>query len=423
MPTFTPFIEYTAATLFALAILHTFCIKYFQHLAHTNSTHSGLWHLLGEVEIVFGFWSVILFAFIAFSTSSQQAITYLEKQDFTEALFVFVILTIAATSPILSFVGSVVDRITSLLPVPAIIGRYFLCLSFIPLSGSFITEPAAMTLAALLLRDLYFSQNVSTRFKYVTLAVLLVNISIGGVLTSYAAPPVLMVADTWGWNLSFMLSTFGWKAATAVGINAFFVSLFFSKELRNLSATHNRQKTESKKMPVYLILIHLLFLLFTVLFNHHPVVFIGIFLLFLGFIHAYPEHQDKLMLKEGLLVGFFLAGLVVLGGLQQWWLQPLLSDMDTNVLFFGSIGLTAITDNAALTYLGSLVNGMSDADKYALVSGAITGGGLTVIANAPNPAGFAILKDCFYEQSISPLYIFLAALLPTIVAAVCFSLL
>jgi hypothetical protein len=419
MPTSTDLIQYTAATIFALAVLHTFSTKYFQHLAHTSSTHAGLWHLLGEVEVVFGFWSFVLLIFLAFSTSSQQAIAYLEKQNFTEPLFVFVILTIAATRPILYFVGSVVNRITTLLPVPAVIARYFLCLAFIPLSGSFITEPAAMTLAALLLRDLYFNQNISTRFKYLTLAVLLVNISIGGVLTPYAAPPVLMVANKWGWDLSFMFSVFGWKAAIAVVINAFFVSLFFAKELKSLPT----QKTKSTQMPISLIVIHLLFLFATVVFSHHPVVFIGLFLFFLGFTHAYPEHQDKLLLKEGLLVGFFLAGLVVLGGLQQWWLEPLISNMNVSTLFFGAIGLTAITDNAALTYLGSLVSGISDSAKYALVAGAVTGGGLTVIANAPNPAGFAILKDCFDEQSISPLNLFLAALLPTVVAAACFGLL
>lgn len=420
MPTFTPFIEYAAAAIFALAILHTFSTKYFQHLAHTDSAHAGLWHLLGEVEIVFGFWSFILLLFISFSSNLQQAVSYLEHQNFTEALFVFVILTIAATRPILSFVNSVVDRITVLLPVPGVIGRYFLCLFFIPLSGSFITEPAAMTLAALLLRDFYFSQAVSTRFKYLTLAVLLVNISIGGVLTPYAAPPVLMVASTWGWDLAFMSSTFGWKAALAVTINAFFVSLFFAKELRNLATKNAPKKIESKKMPWHLIVIHLLFLFATVFFNHHPTVFIGLFLFFLGFTQAYPEHQDKLMLKEGLLVGFFLAGLVVLGALQRWWLQPPISDMNASTLFFGAIGLTAITDNAALTYLGSLVDGMSDTAKYALVAGAVAGGGLTVIANAPNPAGFAILKNYFHEQSISPLNLFLAALLPTLVAASCF---
>jgi hypothetical protein len=420
MPPLTPFIEYTAAAIFALAILHTFCTKFFQHLAHTESTHSGLWKLLGEVEVVFGFWSCILLLVIAFSSSTQNAITYLENQNFTEALFVFVILTMAATSPVLYFVSNIVDRITSLLPVPPIIGRYFLCLSFIPLSGSFITEPAAMTVAALLLRTLYFDRNVTTQFKYATLAVLLVNISIGGVLTPYAAPPVLMVAGKWGWDFQFMSSVFGWKAAIAVMVNAFFVSLFFAKQLIGLSEKNAEQPATTIHMPIYLVIVHLLFIVATVYFSHHPVVFIGFFLFFLGFTHAYSEYQDKLMLKEGLLVGFFLAGLVVLGGLQRWWLQPLISDMQTNLLFFGAIGLTAVTDNAALTYLGSLVEGISEPAKYALVAGAVTGGGLTVIANAPNPAGFAILKDCFDEQSISPLYIFLAALLPTICAALCF---
>ncbi|MET3107702.1 MFS family permease [Oxalobacteraceae bacterium GrIS 2.11] len=415
----TPMIQYVAAILFALAVLHTFFTKFFQHLAHNDTKHAGLWHLLGEVEVVFGLWSFVLLLFIGFMSSEKQAIAYLEDQNFTEALFVFVILTIAATSPILSFVSSLVGKINAILPVPAMMGRYFLCLSFIPLLGSFITEPAAMTLSALLLRDVYFNQAVSNRFKYLSLAVLLVNISIGGVLTPYAAPPVLMVAEKWGWDLHFMSSVFGWKAAVAVFINAVLVSVMFKNELAKIPAMEARD-ANTPSMPVLLIVVHLLFLLATVWFSHHPVVFIGLFLFFLGFTHAYPEHQSKLMLKEGLLVGFFLGGLVVLGGLQQWWLQPLISQMQAGTLFFGAIGLTALTDNAALTYLGSLVDGISDTAKYALVAGAVTGGGLTVIANAPNPAGFSILKECFDEQSISPLNVFLAALTPTAIAAACF---
>ncbi len=109
------------------------------------------------------------------------------------------------------------------------------------------------------------------------------------------------------------------------------------------------------------------------------------------------------MIREGLMVAFFLAGLVVLGGQQKWWLQPLLADMGPTALYFGATLLTAITDNAALTYLGSLVDGVSEAFKYSMVAGAVTGGGLTVIANAPNPAGFAILKDSFEDGSIGAL--------------------
>jgi Na+/H+ antiporter NhaD/arsenite permease-like protein len=335
-------------------------------------------------------------------------------------------------------VNNLVNRLTAMLPVPSMVGRYFLCLSFIPLLGSFITEPAAMTLSALLLRDMYCNPALSNRFKYGSLSVLLVNISIGGVLTPYAAPPVLMVAEKWGWDLSFMMSVFGWKAAIAVLINAVLASVLFKKELLKLPA--REQKTQDGKqnntqlpdqlnaercpvpseMPLPLIAVHLLFLFAIVWFSHHPAVFIGLFLFFLGFTHAYPKHQSKLMLKEGLLVGFFLGGLVVLGGLQQWWLQPLISNLHADALFFGATALTALTDNAALTYLGSLVEGISDSAKYALVCGAVTGGGLTVIANAPNPAGFAILKGCFDEESISPLNVFLAALAPTLVAGGCF---
>ncbi|MES2070300.1 MAG: putative Na+/H+ antiporter [Pseudomonadota bacterium] len=414
-------IDYAGAAIFALAVLHTFSTKKFLHLAHTSENHAGLWHLLGEVEVVFGFWAFILVGFIALTATPKAAITYLEAQNFTEPLFVFVILTIAGTRPILHSVQWLVSRIAAALPLGQALASYFLCLSLVPLLGSFITEPAAMTLAALMLRERFYTRGISQRLKYVTLGVLFVNISIGGVLTPFAAPPVLMVAEKWGWDIAFMSSMFGWKAAIAVVINAVAASLLFRKELAGVAVAPATGQEEA--MPLSVIAIHYLFLAATVVFAHYPVVFMGLFLFFLGFTEAYKRYQDKLMLREGLLVAFFLAGLVVLGGKQQWWLQPILAGMDSTLLFFGSMGLTAITDNAALTYLGSLVEGMSDIAKYALVAGAVAGGGLTVIANAPNPAGFAILKDCFDEQGISPLGLFVAALLPSAVAALCFLLL
>jgi len=157
-----------------------------------------------------------------------------------------------------------------------------------------------------------------------------------------------------------------------------------------------------------------------VLLAHHPVLFLGLFMLFLGFTQAYQRHQDPLILKEGLLVGFFLAGLVVLGGMQQWWLQPVVSSLGPTALFFGALGLTAITDNAALTYLGSLIAGLSEQSQYMLVAGAVAGGGLTVIANAPNPAGAALLKHGFADESINALGLLGGALGPTAVAALLF---
>ena len=173
-------------------------------------------------------------------------------------------------------------------------------------------------------------------------------------------------------------------------------------------------------MPLVLVFVHLAFLAGVVVFAHHPAMFMGLFLFFLGITHAYQRHQDRLILREGLLVAFFLAGLVVLGGQQQWWLQPVLMSMSNEAVFFGAAILTAFTDNAALTYLGSLVEGLSDDFKYALVAGAVTGGGLTIIANAPNPAGIAILRGHFEEGTVHPMGLLAGAIPPTIVAMLAF---
>jgi predicted cation transporter len=177
------------------------------------------------------------------------------------------------------------------------------------------------------------------------------------------------------------------------------------------------------RVPLVISLVHLAFLAGVVASAHHPVIFLGLFLFFLGFTQAYSRYQDALVLKEGLLVGFFLAGLVVLGGMQQWWLQPLVSGLAPLALFFSALGLTAVTDNAALTYLGSLIPDLSSESRYMLVAGAVAGGGLTVIANAPNPAGVALLRRGFNDESIGATGLLAGALLPTAVACAAFLLL
>lgn len=216
-----------------------------------------------------------------------------------------------------------------------------------------------------------------------------------------------------------MAATFGWKAAIAVFINATVVTFLIAKHLTDKSSAAEDIDSKSP-MPVMVALTHLLALVGVVYFAHHPVIFMAIFLFFLGFTKAYEPYQNPLILKEGLLVGFFLAGLVVLGGMQQWWLQPIVSSLEPTALFFGALFLTAITDNAALTYLGSLIEGMSDAAKYMLMAGAVAGGGLTVIANAPNPAGVALLRGGFRDGAISILGLVAGAIVPTAVAAALF---
>lgn len=411
-------INVIAAVLFACALIHTFAAKSLERIAERSTRHAGLFHLLGEIEGVFGLWALILLIAMAIVEGGGQAIAYAESRQYTEPLFVFVIMVVAASRPVLEAVRSLVSMLAKLAPARTVVARTWLCLAVVPLIGSLITEPAAMTLAALMLSPLVFRKDVAEWAKYAALGVLFVNVSIGGTLTSFAAPPVLMVAAKWNWDTAFMAMTFGWKACAAVFVNATAVTFFLRPHLSDADAKPDSE--EEVRIPPLVSAIHLMFLVCVVLFAHHPVLFLGIFLFFLGFTQAYAQYQSPLILKESLLVGFFLAGLVVLGGMQQWWLQPIVSSMEPTAMFFGAIGLTAITDNAALTYLGSLIEGLSDQAKYMLVSGAVVGGGLTVIANAPNPAGVALLRNGFEDESIGVGGLLIGALLPTAVAAILF---
>lgn len=412
-------LEIIASSLFALAILHTFFTSIFHKLSIKHPSHAGLFHLLGEVEVVFGFWALILVIAMAFLLGTHEAIDYVNKQNYTEPLFVFVVMVVAASKPILSVATNSIELLAKLLNKILRIHQntaiYFISLSLVPLLGSFITEPAAMTLAALLLRDRFYKVGISPKLQYATLGVLFVNVSIGGTLTNFAAPPVLMVASAWQWTTPFMFETFGERAALAVFVNALIVTALFNKELPKDSLNVTKEL-----MPASVIIIHLLFLAGVVIFAHYPPVFMWLFLFFMGYTQAYAKYQNPLILRESLLVAFFLAGLVVLGGLQKWWLQPILESMSPAAAFYGTAALTALTDNAALTYLGSLVEGTSPDFRIALVAGAVTGGGLTVIANAPNPAGLAILREHFKENTVSATYLLLAALIPTIVAIIGF---
>jgi hypothetical protein len=414
-------IEVIAAALFAVALLHTFAAKLFERLSHRYPGHAGMFHLLGEVEVVFGFWAIVLVLVMALVSGGDKALAYAESRQYTEPLFVFVVMVIAASKPILQVVASAVNGVARLVPIRTSLATAWLGLAAVPLIGSAITEPAAMTIAALMLAPQVFRPDVPERVKGLALGVLFVNVSIGGTLTSFAAPPVLMVAATWNWDSAFMLATFGWKAAIAVVVNATIAVYFLRKHLGQQEQPSTPSETDA--VPTILVLVHLGFLAAVVALAHHPVAFLGLFLMFLGVTQAYERFQNPPIIKEALLVAFFLAGLVVLGGMQQWWLQPIVSGMSPQVLFLGATVLTGFTDNAALTYLGSLIVGISEEAKYSLVAGAVAGGGLTVIANAPNPAGVALLKRGFADESIGAGELLLGALLPTLIAMAAFAML
>ena len=411
-------IQLIASVIFAIAILHTFSVKFFKRLAHRYPRHEKIFDMLSEVEIVFGFWAITLILIFFLLSGKIETLNYLNNQSYVEPLFVFVIMIVAASKPILDFSLTCVKQISKLLPANKSLSLFFVTMSFVPLLGSFITEPAAMTLAALILKDHFYSKDISKRLKYAIIGTLFVNVSIGGAMTPFAAPPILMVAAKWNWDLMFMLTNFGWRTALAVFTNSLILTIIFRKELINIKES----TLEQVAMPISILIIHLILLLGIIVFVHDLIIFIGIFIIFLGIANSYNQFQNKLILKEAFLVSLFLAGLVILGGLQKWWLQPLLSSLTPNQIYYAATALTAITDNAALTYLGSLVEGLSDEFKYALAAGAISGGGLTVIANAPNPAGYSILSKNFENNVISPLYLFLSAFGPTVVAIICYKI-
>jgi hypothetical protein len=439
-----------AAIIFLLAVVHTFVAPKLTALAHdlsqvhdTRSRSAAaaaapsirveVLHLLGEVELVFGIWAVVLLLAITVVDGWGTATHYLnDTVDYTEALFVVVIMALASTRPIVLLAERALRRIASAFGgTPGVWWATILVIG--PLLGSFITEPAAMTICALLLERQFFDLQPGTRLKYATLGLLFVNVSIGGTLTHFAAPPVLMVARTWGWDTPYMLTHFGWRAAMAIVVSTLVYSVVFRTELvalgrRGAVQDVEQPDEEARKggellpVPTWITVVHVAFIAWTVANAHYPVLFLGGFLFFLGFARATSAYQSRLALRTPLLVGFFLGGLVIHGGLQGWWISPVLRSLSVTPLFAGAGLLTAFNDNALITYLATLVPNMTPSLQVAVVQGAVVGGGLTVIANAPNPAGQALLAR-FFDDGVSPIKLLAGALLPTIVSALSFRLL
>ncbi len=443
-----------ASVIFLLAICHTFVAIPIGKLAHKcaheheerlklrgprNDEHpdgepevsfkATILHFLSEVEAVFGIWVIALAAAATYFYSWHDFEVYVSKDKvFTEPLFVVVIMAIAASRPVLRFAEVLMSKAAALgKGTPA--AWWLSVLIIAPILGSFITEPGAMTIGAMLLAKKFYRFNPPPLLAYATIGLLFVNISVGGTLTHFAAPPVLMVAGKWGWDTLFMLEHFGWKAVVGIVISSLIYFVFFRKALFIIAdkadgcedgELHPASWVERETpIPAWVCGVHVAFLGWTVYTAHYPVLFVGGFLFFLAFVMATRHHQNEVSLKSPMLVGFFLAGLVVHGGVQGWWIAPIIQNLSDQALMLGATILTGFNDNAAITYLASQVDGISLSAKHAVVAGAVTGGGLTVIANAPNPAGQSILSR-FFKDGVSPLYLLLGALLPTIIVYLCF---
>jgi hypothetical protein len=435
-----------ATGIFLVAILHTFTAARFTAFASalqerhdrrlvadgrspSPSVAAELLHFLGEVEIVFGLWAAVLLLALTLYAGWAPARRYLnDGVNYTEPLFVVVIMTLAATRPIINAAEASLRRVARAAGgSPA--AWWATILTVGPLLGSFITEPGAMTICALLLARQFYDLEPGTGLKYATLGVLFVNVSIGGTLTDFAAPPVLMVARRWQWDTVYMFTHIGWRAIVASAVSTLVYFVVFRREFRLLAAKppvpdidrpeEDRPIGSLLPVPAWLTAVNLVFMGWTVLNAHYPALFLGGFMFFLGFARATASYQSRIELKTPLLVGFFLAGLVIHGSLQGWWIAPVLGSLSDRALFLGATFLTMFNDNALVTYLSTLCPNLTEVLKRAVVSGAVVGGGMTVIANAPNPAGQALLSR-FFRNQISPAGLAAGAALPTVVAAIVF---
>ncbi len=241
-----------------------------------------------------------------------------------------------------------------------------------PLLGSLITEPAAMLVTAVILRRRYLCQPVSEKFRYMIFAVLFVNVSVGGALTSFAAPAIVVVASKWGWSSQFMFELFGWKCVEAVIVTAVWLTVRFSNEIQGITADFEGGVTSGRWEAV----------------------------------------------KIGLRLAGFLIALEILMSHQGWWISGLLTGTTGTWLYPGTMALTSILDNAVITSLGSQVTTMGPSERYYLVAGSLVGGGLTLLANAPNLIGFRILHNAGSDDGKWSHSAFLrASLVPTLIAA------
>ena len=264
---------YIATMFLVAAVIHTFAAKQFLARSHrypSGGIAANLFHFLGEVEVVFGIWAALFVTVWGMRFGMASATSYLEGIDYTEAAFVFVIMCMAATRPVLQLVERVIAVIARLIPVERRLALYATSLIVGPLLGSLITEPAAMTVTAILLKG-FLTPSTSLRFRYATLGLLFVNISIGGTLTHFAAPPVLMVATPWQWTTPFMAAHFGWKAALAIVVGTVATAVAFRRQL--VPGEQVAAGSGKESVPHWVTAVHVAFLCLTIVNAHHMVSF------------------------------------------------------------------------------------------------------------------------------------------------------
>jgi hypothetical protein len=121
-------IEVGATVIFVLAILHTFMVGKIAEIGHhfpEHSMRSHLFHFLAEVEAVFGMWAAIFLGYMAIVSGVGSPIPYLESLNFTEPAFVFVIMAMAGTRPVIKLAEKAIVLVSSIMPMPKKMSIFF----------------------------------------------------------------------------------------------------------------------------------------------------------------------------------------------------------------------------------------------------------------------------------------------------------
>lgn len=417
------------AACFVLAILHTFAAHRFARKARQRRQHAGagtgivpegkkqsfwinLLHFCGEVEIVFGIWCLVIFAVAGFLYGWDAVVAYIGSYDYSEAVYVAVALAMASTYPIMRFADKILSSLAKL-GGGTPLAWWALLLTIGPLLGALIKESVAMAIVAVLLGRHFFACRPSKPLAYATLGLLFTNISASGLLTNFASSAIVVLSSAWKWDTPYMWQTFGWKEIAGIAASNLIYFGLFHKELRQLKSPE-MEEGRQREVPFWVTALHIAFLTFMTFSSSYPTIVMGAFVLYLGVYQATSSYQKFMDLREPLLIGFFLSSLILMSGLQIWWIEPIVEGLHEYGLYAAALLLSAFTHNASNTLLYSHLPHLTDHVKYLLVTAALVGGGLTIMANGPNLMACSLLNE-YFDREISFTRLFLAALVPVLV--------
>ena len=384
---------------------------------------SEIWYFLGEVEIIFGLWCIPLFLALTYTHGWLTVTNYVNSRDYGEAIYIIVVLAFASTYPIIRLAEKGLGKLAAL-GGGSPLAWWVVLLSVGTLLGALIKETVAMTILAVLIGRHFFVQGPSSKLAYATLALACVNISAAGMLTSFGSSSTYIVAKAWGWDTSYMFAHFGWKALLGIVLANLTYYGFFKEEFKKMAVVkkHHFELVDLPlETPLWISWVHILFLIWLIYNGQTPLIAAGSFILFLGFYRATVPYQSYMDLRQPLLVGFFIASLIVMSGLQVWWIVPIIESLTAGSALLVSLAISAVTHNASSTLLYAQIPHLSDTLKYVLFTGTAAAGGLTIMANGPNLIAYSILER-FFNYNVSFVRFFLFALIPTLIVVLCLML-